>query len=52
MSKKTPNQEQIKNNFIESLLNIDRDQLTDFINDKGKDPKKIKPFICLSIPGK
>lgn len=47
MSSKSSKQEEIKNNFLMSLLSVSRDQLTEFINQKGKDPKKIKPFICL-----
>lgn len=47
MSSKIPKQNEIKNNFLGSLLDISREQLTEFINQKGKDPKKIKPFICL-----
>lgn len=47
MSINNPNYNEIKNNFIESLLTIGREQLTEFINQKGKEPKKIKPFICL-----
>lgn len=47
MSVKSPKQEEIKNNFLGSLLSVEREQLTEFINQKGKDPKKIKPFICL-----
>lgn len=47
MSINTPKYDEIKNNFIGSLLSVDREQLTEFINQKGKEPKKIKPFICL-----
>ena len=39
--------EEIKNHFIQVLLSMDVEQMTDFIKNKGKEPKKIKPFICL-----
>jgi hypothetical protein len=41
------NKEQHKSNFIEMLLHVDRDQLTQFIKEKGREPKLTKPFICL-----
>lgn len=49
MSIKKPKYNEIKNNFITSLLAIDREELTEFINQKGKEPKKIKPFIFLPV---
>lgn len=47
MSVKSPDFNEIKNNFINALISIDKEQLTEFVNSKGKEPKKIKPFICL-----
>lgn len=47
MSAKASKQEQIKKDFLGSLLSLDKDQISEFINQKGKEPKKIKPFICL-----
>ena len=47
MSSKKPNYTKIKNNFLESLLSIDREQLSDFVAQKGREPKLIKPIICL-----
>lgn len=45
---KKVNREEKKKDFLQMLVSIDRDQLTDFIKSKGKEPKKIKPFICLN----
>lgn len=42
------NREEKKKDFLQMLVSIDRDQLTDFVKSKGKEPKKIKPFICLN----
>lgn len=47
MASKNPDMDKIKNNFVESLLEIDRERITEFIKQKGKEPKKIKPFIFL-----
>lgn len=47
MSSKKPDMDKIKNNFVESLLVINREEITEFIKQKGKEPKKIKPFIFL-----
>lgn len=38
-----------KQDFIEMLSSVSKEQLTDFIKMKGHEPKKIKPFICLNI---
>lgn len=45
---KKVNREEKKKNFLQMLVSIDREQLTDFVKSKGKEPKKIKPFICLN----
>lgn len=45
---KKVNREEKKKDFLQMLVSIDRDQLTDFVKSKGKEPKKIKPFICLN----
>lgn len=45
---KKVNREEKKKEFLQMLVSIDRDQLTDFVKSKGKEPKKIKPFICLN----
>lgn len=42
------NREEKKKDFLQMLVSIDREQLTDFVKSKGKEPKKIKPFICLN----
>ena len=47
MSSKKSDMDKIKNNFVESLLVINREEITEFIKQKGKEPKKIKPFIFL-----
>ena len=47
MGKEKFSDEEIKNHFIQVLLSMDVEQMTDFIKNKGKEPKKIKPFICL-----
>lgn len=46
MSKK--NYEKNKKDFLSMLLSVDKDDLSDFIKNKGREPKKIKPFICLN----
>lgn len=38
-----------KENFIQMLMSVDKDQLSTFIKTKGHEPKKIKPFICLNM---
>ena len=48
MAQKNENFDEIKNNFVESLMNVSREQITEFIKCKGKEPKKIKPIICLN----
>lgn len=40
--------EEKKGKFLDMLLSADKDQLSDFIKNKGRKPKMIKPFICLS----
>lgn len=40
--------EENKKNFLSMLLSVDKDDLSDFIKNKGREPKKIKPFICLN----
>lgn len=47
MSSKKPDYTDVKNNFLESLLSMDREQISDFVAQKGKEPKRIKPIICL-----
>lgn len=47
MGSKKPDMNKIKNNFVKSLLVINREEITEFIKQKGKEPKKIKPFIFL-----
>lgn len=47
MGSKNPDMNKIKNNFVKSLLVINREEITEFIKQKGKEPKKIKPFIFL-----
>lgn len=36
-----------KNDFLTMLTSVTRDQLQEFIKNKGREPKMIKPFICL-----
>lgn len=45
---KKVNREEKKKDFLQMLVSIDREQLIDFVKSKGKEPKKIKPFICLN----
>lgn len=45
---KKVNREEKKKDFLQMLVSIDREQLTNFVKSKGKEPKKIKPFICLN----
>lgn len=40
--------EEKKKDFLEMLISVDREQLSEFVRTKGKEPKKIKPFICLN----
>ena len=47
MGSKNHDMNKIKNNFVKSLLVINREEITEFIKQKGKEPKKIKPFIFL-----
>ena len=47
MSSKKPNYNHVKNNFLESLLSMDREQISNFVAQKGREPKLIKPIICL-----
>lgn len=47
MASKSVDREKKKNDFIKMLISVDRDQLAEFINTKGKEPKLVKPFICL-----
>lgn len=37
-----------KSEFLSMLLSTDKDQLQEFIKNKGREPKMIKPFICLN----
>ena len=37
-----------KKNFIQLITSMDREQMARFIKEKGKEPKKIKPFAILS----
>lgn len=37
-----------KKNFIQLITSMDREQMARFIKEKGKEPKKIKPFVILS----
>lgn len=52
MSSKKPNNTQVRNDFIESLLSMDREQISNFVAQKGREPKRIKPIICLNQPNK
>lgn len=45
---KSNKKEKNKNEFLKMLTVLDRDQLQEFIKDKGRKPKMIKPFICLN----
>jgi|GEM_PF-4814034 hypothetical protein len=45
--KKDSNYDTKKSNFITMLLSMDKDQISDFIKDKGREPKKIRPFVYL-----
>ena len=47
MSSTKPNYNHVKNNFLESLLSMDREQISNFVAQKGREPKLIKPIICL-----
>ena len=38
-----------RSEFLNMLLSADRDQLQEFIKNKGREPKTIKPFICLDM---
>ena len=48
MDEKTQNYETKKQNFIQMISSVSREQLSEFIKAKGHEPKKIKPFICLN----
>lgn len=48
MPKKDESYEVRKQNFIEMISSVDKEQLSEFIKMKGHEPKKIKPFICLN----
>lgn len=45
--KKDKNYEKNKKDFIKMLLSVNKDELQEFIKTKGREPKMIKPFICL-----
>ena len=49
MSSKKPDYTDVKNNFIESLLSMEREQISDFVAQKGREPKRTKPIICLNL---
>lgn len=49
MSSKKPDYTNVKNNFIESLLSMDKEQISDFVAQKGREPKRIKPIVCLNL---
>lgn len=36
-----------RKNFLHMLQSVSKEQLSEFIKAKGREPKKIKPFICL-----
>lgn len=46
--KKKISKEEKKKDFLRMLVSVDKDQLSDFIKSKGREPKMIKPFICLN----
>lgn len=46
--KKDENYQKNKNDFLTMLTSVNRDQLQEFIKNKGREPKMIKPFICLT----
>lgn len=48
MKKDKTNYEKNKKDFIQMLMSVDKDQLQEFIKTKGREPKMIKPFICLN----
>ena len=39
--------EQKRKDFINMLMAVSREEIAEFIKLKGKEPKQIKPFICL-----
>lgn len=45
--KKDSNYDRKKSNFITMLLSMDREQISSFIKDKGREPKKVRPFVYL-----
>lgn len=45
---KKVDREEKKEDFLKMIMSADREQLTEFVKTKGKEPKKIKPFICLN----
>ena len=45
---KKVNREEKKENFLKMIMSVNREQLSEFVKLKGKEPKKIKPFICLN----
>ena len=46
--KKDEKYQKDKNDFLIMLTSVNRDQLQEFIKNKGREPKMIKPFICLA----
>lgn len=47
MNKKAMREEK-KKDFLSILVSVKKEQLSDFIKSKGREPKMIKPFICLN----
>lgn len=41
------NKEEAKKDFLAMLKDADKNQLAEFIGQKGREPKMTKPFICL-----
>lgn len=41
------NKEEAKKDFLAMLKDVDKNQLAEFIKQKGREPKMTKPFICL-----
>lgn len=42
------NREEKNEDFLKKLMSMTREEMTEFIRVKGKEPKLIKPFICLN----
>ena len=41
------NREEKNEDFLKKLMSMTREEMTEFIRVKGKEPKLIKPIICL-----